>query len=76
MSSTTIRDVVIRVSVESGTSNLGPLASSIQQQLGRALAQQEMLAYVEAVKAKAKVKILRPDAVNAPTSADGSDSDQ
>jgi peptidyl-prolyl cis-trans isomerase D len=41
-------------------------SASIQQQLTRSLAQQEMLAYVEAVKAKAKVKILHPEALNAP----------
>jgi peptidyl-prolyl cis-trans isomerase D len=51
-------------------------AASIQQQLGRTLAQQEMLAYVEAVKARAKVKILRPDVVNTPTAADGGDGDK
>lgn len=50
-------------------------SASIQQQLSRALAQQEMLAYIEAVKAKAKVKILRPDAVNAPV-GDGGDTDK
>ncbi|HSY29636.1 MAG TPA: peptidylprolyl isomerase, partial [Burkholderiaceae bacterium] len=40
--------------------------ASIQQQLTRSLGQQEMLAYIEAVKAKAKVKILHPEALNAP----------
>jgi peptidyl-prolyl cis-trans isomerase D len=35
----------------------------IQQQLGNVLAQQEMHAYIEALKHKAKVKVLRPDAV-------------
>jgi peptidyl-prolyl cis-trans isomerase D len=48
----------------------------IQQQLDKALAQQEMLAYMDALKQKAKVKILRPDAINPPAGkdADGSDS--
>ena len=40
--------------------------ASIQQQLTHSLAQQEMLAYIEAVKAKAKVKILHPETLNAP----------
>ncbi len=40
--------------------------AAIQQQLGNALAQQEMLSYIDALKQKAKVKILRPDAVNPP----------
>jgi peptidyl-prolyl cis-trans isomerase D len=46
----------------------------IQQQLESALAQQEMLAYVEALKQKAKVKILRPDVVNSAPGKDIGDS--
>ncbi|MFI4939002.1 MAG: peptidylprolyl isomerase [Burkholderiales bacterium] len=37
--------------------------TAIQQQLGNVLAQQEMHAYIEALKHNAKVKVLRPDAV-------------
>jgi peptidyl-prolyl cis-trans isomerase D len=68
---------VVRINKVGQPTNPDPTrAASIQQQLGRTLAQQEMLAYVEAVKAKAKVKILRPDAINTPTPADGGDGDK
>jgi len=46
-------------------------ATALQQQLVRVVAQQEMLAYVEALKAKAKVKILRPDAITTPVTDAG-----
>jgi peptidyl-prolyl cis-trans isomerase D len=49
--------------------------TAIQQQLGNALAQQEMLAYIEALKQKAKTKILRPDAVNSPAGKNIGDDD-
>jgi peptidyl-prolyl cis-trans isomerase D len=45
--------------------------TAMQQQLTRVVAQQEMLAYVEALKAKAKVKILRPDAITTPVTDSG-----
>ncbi|MBV8666147.1 MAG: peptidylprolyl isomerase [Burkholderiaceae bacterium] len=51
------------------------LSSAVQQQLGTALAQQETLTYLEALKQKAKVKILRPDFVNPPPGKDGDGAD-
>jgi peptidyl-prolyl cis-trans isomerase D len=49
-------------------------AAAMQQQLTKVVAQQEAQAYVEALKAKAKVKILHPEAINTPV-ADGGDGD-
>lgn len=50
-------------------------AAAIQQQLAQTLAKQEEESYLEALKAKAKVKILRPDAINAPVSDSGDGGD-
>ena len=50
-------------------------AAALQQQLTHVMAQQEAQAYVDALKAKAKVKILRPDAINSPVVDGGGDAD-
>jgi peptidyl-prolyl cis-trans isomerase D len=44
-------------------------ADALKRELGQVVGRQEMAAYVEAVKAKAKVKILRPDVLTAPTTS-------
>ncbi|HXA48461.1 MAG TPA: peptidylprolyl isomerase, partial [Burkholderiaceae bacterium] len=67
---------VFRINKISQPANPDPArTTAMQQQLARVLAQQETDAYVEALKAKAKVKILRPDVVNAPVK-DGGDGDK
>ena len=49
-------------------------ADSLKKELGQVLGRQEMTAYLETVKANAKVKILRPDALNTPvTDSSGGD---